>query len=127
MGQEDQSWVMHHIKPVLGMDEHNCGQLVKLFRDKSYVGRRCSQKDTPLPSKQYAIAGWEIQGMGRQTMNIFIASFAHDLLGAAFPTTGIPETPTPRMHPIPPHGAPDDLERATVHTFKPCWSLNSVR
>jgi len=40
--------------------------------------------------------------MGRQTMNILIAPFAHGLLGAAFPTTGIPEIPKPRMHPLPP-------------------------
>ncbi|KAH9959667.1 hypothetical protein BC827DRAFT_1384663 [Russula dissimulans] len=78
--------VIMYIKPVPGTDEHNYVQLVKLLRDKSY----------------YAVAGWEIQGMGRPTMNILIAPFGQGLLGAAFPTTGIPETPTPRMHQLPP-------------------------
>jgi len=49
--EEFQEWVkktnpvVMHIKPILGTDEHNYGQLVKLLRDKSYVGRRRSWKD----------------------------------------------------------------------------------
>ena len=35
-------------------------------------------------------------------MNLLIAPFTHGLLGAAFPTTGIPEIPKPRLSPLDP-------------------------
>ncbi|KAI9510732.1 hypothetical protein F5148DRAFT_1332188 [Russula earlei] len=84
---EFQEWIrktnpaIMQIHPAPGTDEHHYGQLVKLLRDKSY----------------YAVAGWEIQGMNRPTMNILIAPFAQGLLGAVFPTTGMPPLPTSRL------------------------------
>ena len=41
---------------------------------------------------------WEIEGMGRLTVNLLIAVLMQGvLLGAAFPTSGIPELPKPRF------------------------------
>ncbi|KAH9972757.1 hypothetical protein BGW80DRAFT_1312353 [Lactifluus volemus] len=86
------------ILPAPGTDEHNYGQLVTLLRDKGY----------------YAIAGWEIQGTGRPTMNFLIASFAQGLLGAAFPISGIPEIPKPRLPQLDPV-----TRQALVNTLPP--------
>lgn len=36
--------VVAHFQPTAGTNEHSCGQLVKLLRDKSCVGRLCSAK-----------------------------------------------------------------------------------
>jgi hypothetical protein len=36
--------VVTHIEPTAGTNGHSCGQLVKLLRDKSCVGRLCSAK-----------------------------------------------------------------------------------
>ncbi|KAH9995768.1 hypothetical protein BJV77DRAFT_1066136 [Russula vinacea] len=71
--------VVMRIRPTSGMDVHCYGQLVKLLRFKS-----C-----------YAIGGWEIPGKGLSTLNFLIAPFMHGLLGAAFPTTGMPDIPKP--------------------------------
>ncbi|KAN0120893.1 hypothetical protein V8E52_004162 [Russula decolorans] len=78
-------WMRHspvvmQIQPTPGTDEHGYGQLVKLLGYKS-----C-----------YAIAGWEIPGKGH-SMNLFIALSTLGLIGAAFPTTGIPEIPKPQL------------------------------
>ena len=43
------------------------------------------------------MAGWEIPGKGH-SMNLFIAlSTTQGLIGAAFPTTGIPDIPKPQL------------------------------
>jgi mediator of RNA polymerase II transcription subunit 25 len=73
--------VVMDIDPTPGTDEPSYRQLVKLLRDKN-----C-----------YAVAGWEIPGNGKSTMNLLIAPFKQGLLGAAFPTTGIPEIPKPQL------------------------------
>jgi hypothetical protein len=47
------------------------------------------------------MAGWEIPGKGH-SMNLLIALSTQGLLGAAFPTTGLPEIPKLRLaHPDP--------------------------
>lgn len=41
--------------------------------------------------------------MGRSTMNLLIAPYVDGpLLGAVFPTTGMPEIPTPQLPPLDP-------------------------
>jgi hypothetical protein len=51
--------------------------------------------------RQYAVTGWEIPGTGRTTTNLLIAPFSQGLLGAAFPVSGMPEMPKPRVVPPP--------------------------
>ncbi|KAH9160781.1 hypothetical protein EDB89DRAFT_845017 [Lactarius sanguifluus] len=100
---EFQEWIKK-TQPVLmkvqaapGADGHNFGQLVKLLRERSY----------------YALAGWEIQGKGRTTMNLLIAPFSQGLICAAFPVSGMPELPKPRVPQL------DPAVRQTIFNLLP--------
>jgi hypothetical protein len=54
--QELQEWtrknnpVMMQIRPAPGTDDHNYGQLVKLLREKGYVGRLYARQVVHSPS-----------------------------------------------------------------------------
>ena len=86
------------IRPAPGTDDHNYGQLVKLLREKGYVGRLYARQVVHSPSWQYAIAGWDNEGKGRPTTKLLIAPIAQGvLIGAAFPISGMPDLPKPRL------------------------------
>ncbi|KAI0249825.1 hypothetical protein BJV78DRAFT_1223700 [Lactifluus subvellereus] len=76
---KDSEAVMVWFAPAAESDVHEFAQLVKWLRE-----REC-----------YAVASWDIQGRGRPTPHLLLVPLGEELIGAAFPTSDMPQLPLP--------------------------------